>query len=435
MTGCHTHLQYYERMFDPEEALQTIEAALDAVLGAPVSVGSAREAAGLLRSLESCSRRVRAVQLRVQAELDSSGVYAEDAHASAKVMTRHCARLSPGAAAARERGARMAQALPEVHDALARGVLGIDYFDLLARVWANHRVRDHMDAAQGWFLRIAARLPYRDFEIEVRTWERHADADGPEPANSRNHHNRDVRLAQDPVDLGWQWAGGCGAMQGAQMSEILEHYISAERLADWEKARAERGEAATANDLARTEAQRRADAIWQVFQDAAANPGSACPDIVHNIVWDADTIGELARRFGGASPAPLDPTTSVCRTLDGVALDPTEAFASVFVDKLRRVVVDAAGVVIDLGRARRFTGGARLAVQLADSHCPWPGCDVPASACEIDHSIDHARGGETHPHNGGPFCGRHNRHKQKGFAVWRDPSGVWHTYRPDGSEI
>ncbi|MEZ5246498.1 MAG: hypothetical protein R2707_15460 [Acidimicrobiales bacterium] len=42
---------------------------------------------------------------------------------------------------------------------------------------------------------------------------------------------------------------------------------------------------------------------------------------------------------------------------------------------------------------------------------------------------------ETRPHNGGPFCGRHNRHKQKGFAVWRDPSGVWHTYRPDGSEI
>ena len=164
-------------------------------------------------------------------------------------MTRHCAQLSPGAAAGRERGARM---------------------------------------AQGWFLRIAARLPYRDFEIEVRTWERLADADGPESENSRNHHDRDVRLAQDPVDLGWQWAGGCGAMQGAQMSEILEHDTSAERLADWEKAWAERG--------------------------AAAKPDSACPDIVHNIVWDADTIGELARRFGGERPGPLDPTTSVCRT-------------------------------------------------------------------------------------------------------------------------
>ncbi len=422
-------------MFVIEDALGAIQAALDEVLREPVSLGSAREAATLVRSFESCSRRLRAAQLRVQAELDATGVYAADAHASAKVMTRHCARLSPATAAARERGARMAQTLPEIRDALERGVLGVDYFDLLARVWANPRVRDHMADAQDWFLRIAARLGYRDFETEVRTWERLADDDGPEPANSRNHENRDVRLAQDPVDLGWQWAGGCGAMQGVQMSEILEHYVSAERLIDWEKARAELGEAATAGDLPRTEAQRRADAVWQVFQDAAGNPTSSCPDIVHNIVWDADTITELARRFGGESPAPLDPTTSVCRTLDGVALDPSEAFASVFVDKLRRVVVDAAGVVVDLGRARRFTGGARLAVQLADSHCPWPGCQVPTSACEIDHTIDHARGGTTNPDNGGPLCGRHNRHKQKGFAVWRDPSGVWHTYRPDGSEI
>ncbi len=422
-------------MFDPLEELGTIDTALETLLGAPVSVGSAREAAALIRTLETCNRRLRALQLQVQAEVDASGVYAADGHPSAKVMTRHCARLSPGSAAARERGTRMARALPEVGAALERGTLGIDYFDLVGRVWSNTRVRDHMVEAQSWFLRIAARLAYRDFETEVRTWERLADADGAEPANSRNHENRDARLTQDPVDLGWQWSGGCGAMQGSQIDEIHERYLSAERLADWEKARAEHGDDATAAHLPRTEAQRRADALWQIFQDASANPASACPEIVHNIVWDAATMEELARRFGGQQPRPLDPTTSVCRTLDGVALDPSEAFASVLVDKLRRVVVDAAGVVIDLGRARRFTGGARLAVQISDSHCPWPGCEVPTSVCEIDHSVDHARGGETHPHNGGPFCGRHNRHKQKGFAVWRDPSGVWHTYRPDGSEV
>jgi hypothetical protein len=422
-------------MFAPSDPLPSIEAELDRLLAEPVTLGSVREADRVLRALESCGRRLRAAQLEVQAALDTSGVYAADAHASAKVMTRHCARLSPAAAAGRERGASMARALPELHDALARGALGIDHFDLLARVWANPRVRDHMTDAQAWFLRIAERLSYRDFEIEVRTWERLVDDDGAEPTNSRNHETRDLRLVQDPVDLGWQWAGGCGAMQGAQMAEVLEHYVSAERLTDWEKARAEHGEAATAGDLPRTEAQRRADAVWQIFQDAAANPDTACPARVHTIVWDADTFEEMARRLSGESPLPVDPTTSVCRTLDGVALEPVEAFASVFVDSLRRVVVDAAGVVIDLGRARRFTGGARLAAQLADTHCPWPGCDVPTSMCEIDHTVDHARGGPTNPANGGPFCGRHNRHKQKGFAVWRDPAGVWHTYRPDGSEI
>jgi hypothetical protein len=102
---------------------------------------------------------------------------------------------------------------------------------------------------------------------------------------------------------------------------------------------------------------------------------------------------------------------------------------------MRRVVTDAAGVVIDLGRARFFTGGARLAVQLSEQHCPWPGCTVPSSRCEIDHTVDHSRGGRTDPGNGGLFCGKHNRWKQKGFAVWRDPTGAWHVLRPDGTEI
>ena len=40
------------------------------------------------------------------------------------------------------------------------------------------------------------------------------------------------------------------------------------------------------------------------------------------------------------------------------------------------------------------------------------------------------------PDNGGPACARHNRWKQQhGFRTWRDPTGQWHTYRPDGTEI
>jgi hypothetical protein len=368
-------------------------------------------------------------------EVDQSGVYASDGHASAKVMVRHVGRLSNSAAAARERGVRMSRGLPEVFGALRRGVLGVDYFDLLERVWANPRVRESMVDAQDWFLRVAARLNYPDFEIEVRTWERYADQDGPEPVNSRNHDNRDFSLVQDPVELGWTYAGGTGAMQGAQSDEIFGHYLSAERLADWEKAKAEQGDAATAANLPCTEKQRRADALWQIFQDAAANPNSACPDMVHNVVWNQSTFEWAAKKYAGAQPDPLDPTLVECRTLDGTPLDPTETFATVFIDKLRRVVVNSAGVAIDLGRARLFTGGARLAAQIADKHCAWLGCTVPTTHSEIDHTTDHAHGGHTEPHDGGPFCGKHNRWKQKHFAVWRDPQGAWHTYRPDGSEI
>ncbi|MFT7609677.1 MAG: hypothetical protein ACI9MX_002757 [Candidatus Aldehydirespiratoraceae bacterium] len=422
-------------MFGSVMELGQVEEALDQLVVADLSVSTARDAARLLRRLESVARRVRSVQMDVQQEVDQSGVYASDGHPSAKVMVCHNARLSPAAAANRDRGARMARGLPLVDDALRRGVLGIDYFDLLGRVWSNPRVRIHMADAQEWFLRVAARLSFSDFEIEVRTWERLADEDGPEPKKARDHEQRDVSLRQDPVELGWELGGGFGAMQGDQVDEILGHYADAERLADWEKAKAERGEAATAADLPRTEQQRRADALWQICQDAAANPGSACPEIINNIVWDAATIEEMARRFSGESPSPIDPTTSVCRSLNGTPLDPTEAFANALVTKMRRVVVDAAGVVIDMGRARFFTGGARLAAQMSSYHCPWPGCTVPTTKCEVDHTLDHAKGGRTNPGNGGPFCGKHNRWKQKGFALWRDPVGVWHTYRPDGSEI
>lgn len=422
-------------MFGSDD-LGQLEGALDVLLAAPVLVGSAREASALIRSIETCARKLRAVQVGVQGELEESAVHKADSFASAKAMTRHVARLSPAAAASRERGARMRVALPEVWAALQAGELGIDQFDLLGRVHANPRVRQHMVDAQEWFRRIAGSLSFADFELEVRRWERYADEDGPEPRNSAGHDNRNASLLQDKIDLGWQLAGSFAAMQGASIDEIYARYVAAERLADWEKAGAEHGDEATASHLPRTEGQRRADALWQVFQDAAAADGSACGvEFVHNVVWNDVTFEEMLRRLGGEDPQPLDPGDVVCHTVDGVPLEPMAAAANALVTKMRRVVTDAAGVVIDLGRARRFTGGARLAVQLSERHCPWPGCSVPTSQCEIDHTTEHAKGGRTNPGNGGPFCGRHNRHKQKGFAVWRDPTGEWHVYRPDGSEI
>jgi hypothetical protein len=245
-------------------------------------------------------------------------------------------------------------------------------------------------------------------------------------------------------------------MQGAATNEISAVYIEADLAADWEKARAEPGDQACYDDLPRTTRQRRADALWQIFQDAAAaQPGAVPPGYVHNIVWDADTFEAMATQLQaagdpgpdrdprpdrhpgpfGAGAGPFDAEVVRCETIDGVELDPVEAIANATVAAVRRVVVDARGVTIDLGQVRRFTGNSRHAVRLADSHCVWPGCEVPASNCEIDHLREHARGGSTNPGNGAVMCGRHNRWKQKGYTVHRDQTGHWHTHRPDGREI
>ncbi len=102
-----------------------------------------------------------------------------------------------------------------------------------------------------------------------------------------------------------------------------------------------------------------------------------------------------------------------------------------------RTVLVTDGQPTHVGSRRRlFTGRNRLAVKLQSTTCIWPGCWVPTSACEADHIQPHAHGGGTHPTNGAPLCGRHNRWKQKGFTAGRDPdTGRWRTYRPDGSEI
>ena len=418
------------------DTVATIEKALDELLADNVPPIDAREATALIRTTERLARQLRAVHQHHHRLLQRSGVHASDGYPSAKALTRHVARLSTGEAAARERGARLRLELPEVWGALAEGTLGIDQLDLLARIHANPRVREAMPAAQAWFLRQARRLSYADFEIEAHRWERLADVDGPEPRNSANHDTRKVALVQDSVDLGWQLTGSFGAFQGASIDDILRPYSDAERLADWDKARAEHGDDAHTGHLPRSEAQRRADALWRIFQDAAAAEASPVGvDFVHHVVWDAATFEETLRRLSGEQPRPFDPESSTCRTIDGVPLEPTEAGANALVSHFRRVVIDSSGVVIDLGRARLFTGGSRLAVQLSEHHCPWPGCRVPTSRCEIDHTVDHAKGGRTHPGNGGPFCGKHNRWKQKGFAVSRDPTGQWHFFRPDGSEF
>jgi hypothetical protein len=293
-----------------------------------------------------------------------------------------------------------------------------------------------MAGDQDLFLEWAQRLSYRDFSRAVGHWERLMDQDGPQPAADPTHDRRDATLIQDHFSLTWHLKATVGPLQGAAMREILDHYLEAEWLADWDEAKAVHGDAACVADLPRTDAQRRADALEQIFSDAAGAPeGAVPPGYTHTVVWTEAAYEEMLARIAGRHPRPFHMDTFRCETLDGYPLDPTEAAANALLHSFRRAIVDSAGVVIDLGRARRFTGNARLAAMLQSDTCVWPGCEVAVTRCEIDHVHDHAKGGCTDPTNGCPLCGRHNRWKQKGFRVQRDPTGHWHFYRPDGTQI
>jgi hypothetical protein len=57
-------------------------------------------------------------------------------------------------------------------------------------------------------------------------------------------------------------------------------------------------------------------------------------------------------------------------------------------------------------------------VRLRDLTCRFPGCDVPATRCDVDHSIPHREGGPTHASNLSAKCRLH--HLLKTFWGWRD---------------
>ena len=140
----------------------------------------------------------------------------------------------------------------------------------------------------------------------------------------------------------------------------------------------------------------------------------------------------------GANPAPLDPNDpfSRCETADGTPVDPHDMIVAATIGQVRRVVLDSAGVVVNMGRKQRlFTGALRDAVMMHSRWCTCPGCRVAAAHCEADHVLPWANAGPTNSINGGPMCSHHNRWKATGYKTWRDLQGHWHHYRPDGTEI
>jgi hypothetical protein len=229
-------------------------------------------------------------------------------------------------------------------------------------------------------------------------------------------------------------------LQGAELGEIFERFVDAEFRSDWDAARSIHGDEVTPSLLARTSAQRRADALSAIFRRAASTaPDAQSPEPTVNILIDKETFEEELRRLAGETvPAldPIDATTRTWRTHAGDPLSPRDAVAAAIRGHVRRVVIGADSVVIDLSRrARLFRGGAKDAVLLTELHCTWTGCPTPSRRCEGGHTLAFRDRGVTAPHNGGPECRYHNNLKNRGYRTWRDPGGVWHTFRPDGSEI
>jgi len=91
------------------------------------------------------------------------------------------------------------------------------------------------------------------------------------------------------------------------------------------------------------------------------------------------------------------------------------------------------GAVLAVDRYRP-TKDLERALRVRDEHCRFPGCRQPFWRCDIDHSHDAARGGETSEGNLAHLCKRHHMLKHAtdwqvrqlggGTLEWTSPTGL-----------
>jgi len=84
---------------------------------------------------------------------------------------------------------------------------------------------------------------------------------------------------------------------------------------------------------------------------------------------------------------------------------------------------------------RRPTVSQRRQIESRDRYCSFPGCRMPSTDCDIDHTIPYSEGGATCPCNNAPGCRHDHILKEYGWTYvrladgryqWTSPLG--HTY-------
>ena len=428
------------------DGLTLIQAGVAKLLHHELSSADTHEALAMIDEFEALGRQFDAAKLRLQETIERSGVYAVDGHRGSKAMIAHAGRLSGSEAAGRDKAVRVLQTLPLVAAAYRAGDISTCMLKKLGRVHSNPRVRGFMAEADAWFLSHGLNDNYELFDITVSEWERLADQDGADQRDARHERARNHQMHQDEEGQ-WHWKGQAAAYDGAVSKDIFDAFERIEFDIDWQWAKDNYGDDANATHLPRTAAQRRADAFAKVHVYAAKGlAAEGGPTITTDVVIDDETFDRETARLMGEDVPVDDPQREdyACHTMSGIRLHPRTAVARALLDYLRRDVIGADGVTIDLGRRRIFTGYARIAAKLNASECYWPGCHVNVNSCQIDHLTPHAQardrgggegGGLTNPENAGPCCGKHNRHKERGYSVRRLRDGTIEIRRPDGTVL
>jgi hypothetical protein len=194
---------------------------------------------------------------------------ADGAKTAASWISSRC-RVPRAAAKRRVRLGRSLRHLPECAQAWREGSIGLDAAQAIASA-RRHRTEASMARDEEMLVAQGTEMDFEDFSRALAYWKQLADPDGAEDCDEERKASRDVFLESS---FSGMWLGQMtldpvsGSIVAGELNR-LEHDLFE---ADCAEAKERLGRTARVDELARTSAQRRADALVEMATRSATAP-------------------------------------------------------------------------------------------------------------------------------------------------------------------
>jgi hypothetical protein len=373
--------------------LRGLRAAIDEL----VSSGPALCDPESIAELEIERARLDAFVTAAVADFDASGEWAPSGARTAAAWITHACQIPKKDAARQVRRGRHCRHLPLFTAAWSKGEITADHLDVVASV-RRPSTQEALARDEAMLVDYAKDLTYDEFVALMRYWAQHADPDGAEEDDMERRARRDVylvesvsgtflgRMTLDPIS---------GAIVAGELGRLEQELFEA----DWAKARDELGRDPRVDELGRTPAQRRADAMVEMATRSASAPADGRrPAPLFTVLVDYQTLlGRICQLAQGG----------------GMVLSPGSLLPWLDQAYVERAVFSPGKRVECSVTARFFTGATRRAIEVRDQVCQHPYCDRPVEQCQADHIVEYSQGGLTTQENGRLLCGFHNRQRNQ----------------------
>ena len=380
--------------------LDTLTEAIDALVDAGAeNFGDPESMEVLHRQLS----RLESFTTEASAAFEVQGDWTADgAKTAASWIATRC-HVPRGAARRRVYLGRVLRHLPRCADAFRNGDIGVDQ---ARAICAQHqgRTEETLVRDEEMLVSQATSMGFDDFSRALNYWKQLADPDGADRSDEERRCARNVYLE---TSLSSMWLGQMtlDPISGTIVSNELKRLEQGFFEADCAEATERLGRRPRIDELSRTPAQRRADALVEMATRSRTAPANGIrPAPLFSVFVGYETL-----------------QGRICEIENGSVIAPGSLMAYMDSAYFERALFTLANRVDVSVRARLFTGGTRRAIELRDRMCTHPYCYEPAEDCQVDHIWTYSTGGPTTQENGRLLCGFHNRLREQREQKGRPP--------------